>query len=67
MSIFNFEVNAVAELIKAHDALNAKRSAWFRAEGPGACLDKEYRLICKELNELAAKIRALTTANVVIS
>ena len=61
MSIFDFEVNTVANLIKERDALNAKRSAWFREEGPGVCLDKEYRLLCKEMNKLTAKINALST------
>lgn len=61
MSTFNFEVITVAELIKERDALNAKRSAWFREEGAGVCLDKDYRLLCKEMNKLTAKINALST------
>lgn len=67
MSIFNFEVTTVASLIKEREALNAKRSAWFLEEGPGVCLDKDYRLLCKEMNKLTAMINKLSTAVKVVA
>lgn len=60
MSIFNDVTEYLVSLIKKRDELNAKRSAWFRAEGAGVCLDKEYRLLCKEMNGLTAEINRLS-------
>lgn len=61
MSVFNINILPVSELIKQRDLLNAKRSAWLREEGSAVCLDKEYRLLCKELNELNRKIGLLVS------
>lgn len=65
MSNLNIRIGSVVELIKERDTLNAKRSAWLREEGAGVCLDKEYRLLCKAINELGSKIHKLTTKHAV--
>lgn len=59
MSVFSINILPMSELIKQLDLLNAKRSAWFREEGPTVCLDKEYRLLCKDINELRDQISSL--------
>lgn len=60
MSVFNVNIVSVSDLIKERETLNAKRSAWLRAEGASVCMEKEYRLLCKAINELGNQIRKLT-------
>ena len=60
MSVFNINILPVSKLIEQRDLLNAKRSAWLREEGPTVCLDKEYRLLCKSINELRGEIESLS-------
>lgn len=60
MSVFNINILPTSELINQLDLLNAKRSARLREEGPTVCLDKEYRLLCKSINELREKIHSLS-------
>lgn len=62
MVMFNKDVFNVASIILERDELNKRRSAWFREEGAGVCLDKEYRLLCKSINALSAEIHKLTKA-----
>jgi hypothetical protein len=61
MSIFNVATEYLVSLMKKRDELNAKRSAWFREEGAGVCLDKDYRLLCKEINSLRTEISSLSS------
>lgn len=60
MSVFNINILPVSKLIEQRDLLNAKRSAWLREEGHTVCLDKEYRLLCKSINQLRDQIEALS-------
>jgi len=56
MSMFQIGIDEVSPLILERDRLNAMRSARLREEGPGVCLDKDYRLLCKRINELTSLI-----------
>jgi len=66
MSIFNVATEYLVSLMKKRDELNAKRSAWFREEGAGVCLDKDYRLLCKEINSLRTEISSLSSQETII-
>lgn len=60
MVMFSSATEYLVTLMRKYDELNAKRSAWFRTEGSGVCLDKDYRLLCKEMNQLSAEISKLS-------
>lgn len=60
MTMANMFSVKVVSLMKEREQLNQKRSAIFKEEGPGACLDKDYRLLCKGINNITAEINKLT-------
>lgn len=65
MVMFSAATEYLVSLMRKRDELNARRSAWFREEGAGVCLDKDYRLLCKEMNSLTAEINRLSNPETV--